>query len=96
MQQKYDQKVKRIILENGGWHFSYLMKPNQIKNKIENFAHKEYKKYNKINHIKKKIKEKKDLFNRKNLKFKITKVDKSYPYEIINNIKKYKKWIEAN
>ena len=55
-----------------------------------------HKKYNKINHIKKKIKEKKDLFNRKNLKFKITKVDKSYPYEIINNIKKYKKWIEAN
>lgn len=93
---RIDQKVKRIILENGGWHFSYLMKPNQIKNKIENFAHKEYKKYNKINHIKKKIKEKKDLFNRKNLKFKITKVDKSYPYEIINNIKKYKKWIEAN
>jgi beta-1,4-mannosyl-glycoprotein beta-1,4-N-acetylglucosaminyltransferase len=93
---RIDQKIKRIILEDGGWHFSYLMDPLQIKNKIMNFAHKEYKKFNKINHIRKMIKEKKDLFNRTNLKYKTVKIDNTYPYEIISNQKKYKKWIEQN
>jgi hypothetical protein len=72
------------------------MDPLQIKNKIMNFAHKEYKKFNKINHIRKMIKEKKDLFNRTNLKYKTVKIDNTYPYEIISNQKKYKKWIEQN
>ena len=36
------------------------------------------------------------IFSMNNLKFKIAQVDKSYPNEIINNIKKYKKWIETN
>jgi len=59
-----------------------------------NFAHKEYKNFSKINHIKKMINQKKDLFNRKTLKYKITKIDNTYPDEIINNLKQYKKWIE--
>lgn len=91
---RIDQKIKRTILEEGGWHFSYLMSPIKIKNKIMNFAHREYKNFNKINHIKKMIKEKKDLFNRKTLKYKTTKIDNTYPDEIINNLKEYKKWIE--
>ena len=50
----------------------------------------------KISFSLKMIKEKKDLFNRTNLKYKTVKIDNTYPYEIISNQKKYKKWIEQN
>lgn len=93
---RIDQKVKRKIILDGGWHFSYLMTPQEIVSKIKNFAHKEFLKYGRLNIIKDMISKKKDLFERKNLKFKIVKIDKSYPAEIYINQKKYKKWIELN
>ena len=37
-------KTKWNIIRNGGWHFSFLMKPSEIKNKIKSFAHDEFNK----------------------------------------------------
>ena len=32
------------VVNNGGWHFSYILKTNEIIKKIKSFAHKEYNK----------------------------------------------------
>ena len=30
------------IIDNGGWHFSFLQTPGQILNKVQSFSHGEY------------------------------------------------------
>ena len=82
------------LIKNGGWHFTYLMSPKHISNKIKNSAHSEFnnKQFNNINNIKNKIKNLKDLFNR-NYLFKKVNVDNSYPKYILANMKKFQKWI---
>lgn len=92
---RIDKKIKRSIIQDGGWHFSYLMNPKQIKKKITTFAHSEYnkKKFTNYNYIKKKIFECKDLFGRKNMKFEKKLINSSYPKEIFINKSKYSKWI---
>ena len=88
-------KEKNIqLIDNGGWHFSYLMSPILIRNKIKNSAHTELNKskYNNIKKIKEKIKNLNDLFDR-NLTFKKVKIDNSYPRYILENKKKFKNWI---
>ena len=82
------------IIEDGGWHFSYLKKPQGIKDKLEQFAHSEYnkEKYKNLNHIKKSIKQGKDLFKR-NIEFSKTEIDQSFPEFLRRNIKHYKEWL---
>ena len=36
-----DRSIAARILENSGWHFSYMMDENLIKNKIKSFSHQE-------------------------------------------------------
>lgn len=93
---RIDKKVKRKVIENGGWHFSYLMTPEKIAEKIYNFAHKEFKIYSDIEHINKQIRLQNDIFLRKNLKFKTVKIDESYPEYIQKNINKFDQWILKN
>ena len=35
-------KIRWNIIENGGWHFSYIMTPEEISKKIKSFGHAEY------------------------------------------------------
>jgi len=91
---RIDKKINRKIIKNGGWHFSYLMTPEKIQEKIENFAHSEFKNYSKIEHIRKMIESKQDIFSRNDLKFKTVSIDKTYPDYICNNLEIYKKWID--
>jgi beta-1,4-mannosyl-glycoprotein beta-1,4-N-acetylglucosaminyltransferase len=55
------------IVKDAGWHFSYLGSPEQIQHKLKTFAHDEFdsKEFTDIKSIKNKIKNKVDLFNRK-------------------------------
>ena len=55
----------RVIWE-GGWHMSYFMTPEQIKIKLENFAHQEYndERWKDLNRIEQCINDGKDLFDR--------------------------------
>jgi len=89
----YKEKSIQLI-NNSGWHFTYLMSPNVIHNKIKNSAHSELSKskYLNINNIKEKIRKLEDLFDR-NFIFKKIKIDNSYPKYILNNKKKFIKWI---
>jgi beta-1,4-mannosyl-glycoprotein beta-1,4-N-acetylglucosaminyltransferase len=91
---RLDKEKNIQIINNGGWHFSYLLTPKEIQRKIKTFAHTEYNKkiYTDINTIKSKIKKKIDLFGRK-IFFDKVELDKSFPEYIYKNKKKLKSWI---
>ena len=84
-------KISWNIINNGGWHFSYVMSDKNIINKIRSFAHSEYnnRKFLNIKRIKKNISDRKDLFNR-SIKFDKIKNIKKLPNYIIKNKKKFK------
>lgn len=91
---RIDKEKNIQIINDGGWHFSYLLTPCEIQRKIMTFAHTEYnkKKYTNLKIIKNKIKKGLDLFNR-NIFFKKKKLDETFPEYILKNKKIYYKWI---
>ena len=91
---RLDKERNIQIINEGGWHFSYLLTPNEIQKKIKTFAHTEYdkKRFTDLNIIKNKIKKKLDLFNR-NIFFKKKDLDQTFPKYILKNKKKFIKWI---
>ena len=86
-------KIKWNIIENGGWHFSFIMSPEDIREKIKSFAHSELNlpEFTNVEMIKKKIESKEDLFNR-NYKFKIIE-DKELPEYIKINKGKFSQFL---
>ena len=99
------QKVKRFslirffkinwnIIDNGGWHFTFLMKPDEIQNKIKSYAHAEFNidEFTNLKNIEKKIRNNEDIFGRNQYYEKI-EIDKTYPDYIKNNFNKLKDWI---
>ncbi len=85
---------KMQIINNGGWHFSFLKDPEAIKKKITSYSHQEYntKEFTNIDSIRKKISLGEDLFNRK-ISYKKLEIDKSFPEYIVKNKEKFKDWI---
>ena len=82
------------ILEDGGWHFNYLLKPEEISTKLKTFAHTEFNKeeYTNIKKIKDNIDNFKDLFNRGH-KYQKIEIDKNFPKYIFENKEQLKEWI---
>lgn len=82
------------LINDGGWHFSFLKDPSSIRNKIVSYSHQEYNKeeFTDINLIKQKITLGEDLFNR-NIKYEKVEVDQSFPNYITENKEKFKKWM---
>ena len=91
---RIDKEKNIQVIKNGGWHFSYLLTPLEIKTKITTFAHTELnkKKFTNLKNIKYCIKNFKDLFHRK-VVYKKVKIDETYPKYILRNKKKLSKWI---
>mgnify|MGYP006145425075 FL=1 len=85
---------KKIQIIKGGWHFSFLQKPDDIINKITSYSHGEFNKPEIINKkgIEEKIKSGQDIFNR-GIKLKTIKIDNSFPAYILENKTKFKEWI---
>ena len=90
------------IINDGGWHFCNLKKPEQLlykyKNLCEtndpiNFNEKIDEKYLSLDSINKMISEKKDIIGR-NHNYKKVPIDKSFPSYLIDNISNYKEWID--
>ena len=82
------------IINNGGWHFSYLLYPKEIQKKIQTFAHNELNKnkFTNLNNIRNCIKGFKDLFHRKT-NFKKVKINTRFPAYIRKNQKILSQWI---
>lgn len=100
-----DQKIKKVpfwkfykerwnVIENGGWHFSFLMSAPEIKKKLDSYAHSEYnnKKFNNLDKINNAIHQKVDLFDRP-INFEKIRFDDTFPEYIYNNKEKFKNWI---
>ena len=87
-------RTKIQIINNGGWHFSFLKDPESIKNKITSYSHQEYntKKFTDVNYIKNKISSGEDLFER-NIKYKKIDIDDTFPKYIVKNKEMFKNWI---
>ena len=87
-------KIKWNFIKEGGWHFSFLMNSEKIKNKITSFAHSEFNNnyFTNSKKIENSINEKKDLFDR-GFEYKIIDFDKTYPKYLHQNINKFKEWI---
>ena len=86
-------KIKWNIIQNGGWHFSYIMNPNEISEKIKSFSHAEYNldKYTNIKIIEDKLSKGLDLFNR-NQSYQKVELDSSFPKSFFENKNKFDKW----
>ncbi len=89
------------IIENGGWHFCNLKKPESLLYKYKNlcetddpihFKEKIDKKYLNIVEIKKRINEGIDIIGRKDSFIKVN-FDNSFPKFLINNKSFYKDWL---
>ena len=82
------------LIENGGWHFSFLKDSSQISSKLKSYAHQEYNndKINKVELIEEKLKKREDILGR-NFYYKPVKIDSSFPKHILENINKLDKWI---
>tara|TARA_B100000941_G_C28384422_1_gene489195 strand:- start:51 stop:866 length:816 start_codon:yes stop_codon:yes gene_type:complete len=82
------------VIDDGGWHFSYLKKPIDIKRKIESFAHSELnkEKFKNIENIEKSILKGTDLYHRDLFYSKIP-INGDFPEYLIENLDKYKDWI---
>ena len=88
-------KKKFNIIENGGWHFTYIKTLSDIQKKIKSFAHSEFnnEKYLDDAYLKQKIENCEDLFERD---FKYTKIEvnrQNLPHYLVNNINKYSSWL---
>lgn len=87
---------KKIIIENGGWHFSYLADFATLSYKIKSFGHQEFnsKKYTDVKKIEERIKAGKDIYGREGYSFQSIKItEKEFPRYLVENQEKYKKYI---
>tara|TARA_B100000686_G_C16645583_1_gene892605 strand:- start:344 stop:1210 length:867 start_codon:yes stop_codon:yes gene_type:complete len=101
-----ENKYKKIkIIENGGWHFSYIKSPEDIEKKLKSYLH--HKEYDVnpigIEKIKKIINEKRAIYNLRvdkrinkfNHGSELKKIDLNLlPSYIYNNKNKFSDWIE--
>jgi beta-1,4-mannosyl-glycoprotein beta-1,4-N-acetylglucosaminyltransferase len=81
-------------IENGGWHFSYvgsngLSASNRLKYKLEHSTHQEFNSlyYKFMGYLR--ILRNKDFYGLRKSKFRLIKLDESFPEYLINNIEKY-------
>ena len=91
---KFNIEKNIEIIKNGGWHFNNIMNPKTISIKLKTFAHSEFsdKRFSSHKIIMEKIKKKKDLFERGHV-YKKVKLDKGFPKFLLDNKKRYKKFI---
>jgi len=81
------------LIENGGWHWSFLGDEEFLKNKIESYAHQEHNnRFTKDSIIYRKD-DNKDIFDR-GFTLQTVKLDSTYPTYILENQDKLKQYIK--
>ena len=83
-----------VILEHGGWHFTWLGNDDDIKIKIKNYAHVEHNNDQILSYIdvNKHLQEGKSFFNN-NEEFEIVELDEYFPQFILENKDKFSSYI---
>ena len=85
------------IIHDGGWHFSSVKSPEDIRKKFNSYAEQQMndENFKNVDKIKERIEQKKDLFDR-NYKYIVVKIDESFPKYLLNNKKKLSNFIYIN
>jgi beta-1,4-mannosyl-glycoprotein beta-1,4-N-acetylglucosaminyltransferase len=81
-----------IIVENGGWHFSFMGGKENVRLKIESYSAQELNNVRVITEIENNIRNNVDPFFRGHLRQ--VPIDASYPQYIIDNMEKYRHHIK--
>lgn len=97
---RIDKERNVELIKDGGWHFNYLLTPEQISKKLKSLAATEWDfgenltkdEFFSIKNIEDKIMNQRDLFNRKH-NYKKVKIDYTFPRYILQNLDKLKEWI---
>ena len=104
---KNNKYINLDIINDGGWHFTNLMTPEKLYEKLSNFGHHDEFELSglSVNDLKKKIKEKTVFWNhfldKKNFNdrwvydYKLKKIDNKFlPSYLTNNLEKFKEWFD--
>jgi beta-1,4-mannosyl-glycoprotein beta-1,4-N-acetylglucosaminyltransferase len=104
---KNNKYINLDIINDGGWHFTNLMTPEKLYEKLTNFGHHDEFELSglTVNDLKKKIKEKTVFWNhfadkkhfsdRWAYDYKLKKIDNEYlPSYLTNNLEKFKEWFD--
>jgi beta-1,4-mannosyl-glycoprotein beta-1,4-N-acetylglucosaminyltransferase len=91
---RLDKERDFEIIDNGGWHFSYLLNAEEIQRKIKTFAHTELDldKFTNLANINKSIKNGDDIFHR-GTSYQKVNIDDDYPDFIKQNKELLIDWI---
>jgi beta-1,4-mannosyl-glycoprotein beta-1,4-N-acetylglucosaminyltransferase len=87
-QNKYTTKV----INNGGWHFSFMGGSDKVKEKIDAYSHQEYNNHTVISNVENNIKNDIDPFFRGKLIR--VEIDDTYPSYLLENLGKYENYIK--
>lgn len=79
---------KYPIIEDAGWHFSYVADADGIRYKIASFLHHDLNTASNRNHLSERMSTLKDPFGR-NIQLHVTEIDHTFPKTILNNRDKY-------
>ena len=90
---RIDKPRNLQIIENGGWHFAYLLNSQGISKKIKSFAHGEDNKKDNTDIDKIEGKMEKLLHPTKGFELTKVKIDETFPKYILDNISYYDEWI---
>jgi len=90
---RIDKSKKLQIINNGGWHFAYLLSPEDISKKIQSFAHGEDNKEDNTDLDKIQKKMTRFLHPTKGFELKKVEIDNTFPKYIVENKTKFKEWI---
>ena len=95
MKRSFWRKKSIQLIDDGGWHFNYLLKPEQISQKIKSFAHNEFNKeiYFNIDKIIYRINNQIDPFDRSRIYEKLNFTKDNFPQFLIDNKSNFKDWI---
>lgn len=82
------------VLTNAGWHFSYLVSPEEIPNKLESFAHSEFDTdyFKDVERLRKCVEAGTDILDRPDMKFVVEPLDA--PECVMRDRDKYKEFIK--
>lgn len=84
--------ISSIIIQNGGWGFSYIGTKEEIISKIEAFSHSEFNTNEVKDNLQSKIDTLTDPFNRSGILFSVADIN-TYPEIILKYMKEYPEWI---
>ena len=81
------------VIEDGGWHFSFVISPEKISFKMKAYGHGELntQKFTDINYIEQRISNHMDVFS--DVKLKKVDIDDTFPDYVKKNIEKFKEFI---